>query len=121
MKYGKKGYFARDCKGSQQNHAAKGTNMAWNNNYIKAIRECLIRHFAFCYNSACKVHKDAKYGTRWQLQELELSHAKATQELDDEQDRIYYGMDMYGNTISLELVIHSIEEVDEDVSNKEMF
>ena len=29
-------------------------------------------------------------------------------------------MDMYGNTINLELVIHSIEEVDEDVSDKEI-
>ena len=32
------------------------------NDYIKAIRECLIRHFAFCYNSAYKVYEDAKYG-----------------------------------------------------------
>ena len=29
-------------------------------------------------------------------------------------------MDMYGSTISLEPVIHSIKKVDEDVSNKEM-
>ena len=36
--------------------------MAWNNNHVKVIKECLIRHFAFYYNSACKVHKDAKYG-----------------------------------------------------------
>ena len=35
--------------------------MAWNNNYIKAIKEYLIRHFAFYYNSAYKVYKDAKY------------------------------------------------------------
>ena len=83
MKCGKKGYFIKDCKGGQQNYATKGTNTAQNNNHIKVIKECLIKHFAFCYNSAYKVHKDAKYGIEQQLQELELSHAKATQELDN--------------------------------------
>ena len=61
MKYGKKGHFAKDCKSGQQNYTIKSTNTAWNNNYIKATKEYLIRHFAFCYNSACKVHEDAKY------------------------------------------------------------
>ena len=94
--------------------------MAWNNNHIKAIKKYLIRYFAFCYNSAYKVHEDVKYGIGQQLQELELSHAKATQELDNKQDRIHYRIDMYGNTISPELVMYSIEEVDKDVSNKEI-
>ena len=120
MKCGKKGHFARDCKGGQQNHAAKGTNTAWNNDHVKATRECSIRHFAFCYNSACRVHEDAKYGAGWWPQEPESSHAKATQELDDEQDRIHYGMDMHGSTMSPEPVMHSIEEVDEDASDEEM-
>ena len=31
---------------------------------VKVIKECLIKHFAFYYNSACKVHKDAKYSTK---------------------------------------------------------
>ena len=62
MKCSKKSHFTKNYKGGQQNHAAKGTNMAWNNDYIKATREYLIRHFTFCYNSACKVHEDAKYG-----------------------------------------------------------
>ena len=94
--------------------------MAWNNDYIKAIKEYLIKHFAFCYNSAYRVHKDAKYGIGWWPQEPKSSHAKATQELDDEQDRIHYGMDMYGNTISPKPVMYSIEEVNEDANNKEM-
>ena len=94
--------------------------MAQNNNYIKVIKKYLIRYFAFCYNSAYKVHKDAKYGTGQQLQEPESSHAKAIQELDDEQDRIYYRMDIYSNTISLKPVIYLIKEVNKDVSNKEM-
>ena len=41
----------------------KGTNILRDNNWVKVIKECLIKHFAFYYNSACRVHKDAKYGT----------------------------------------------------------
>ena len=94
--------------------------MAWNNNHVKVIRKCLIKYFAFYYNSACKVYEDAKYGAGQQPQELKLSHAKAIQELDDKQDRIYYRINIYGNSISLELVIHSIKEIDKDISNKEI-
>ena len=94
--------------------------MIQNNDYIKAIREYLIRHFVFYYNSACKVYKDVKYSIGQQPQELELSYAKATQELDNEQDRIYYKIDIYGNSISLELVMHLIKEVDEDISDKKI-
>ena len=36
--------------------------MLQDNNYIKAIREYLIKYFAFYYNNAYKVHKDTKYG-----------------------------------------------------------
>ena len=36
--------------------------MAQSNNYIKAIKNYLIKYFAFYYNSVCKVYKDAKYG-----------------------------------------------------------
>ena len=41
--------------------------MAWNNNYTKAIKEYLTRHFAFYYNSAYKVYEDAKYSIGWWL------------------------------------------------------
>ena len=77
MKCGKKGYFTKDYKSSQQNYVVKGTNTAQNNNYIKAMKEYLIKYFAFYYNSAYKVHKDTKYSIGQQPQELELSHAKA--------------------------------------------
>ena len=59
-----KGHFIKDCKGGQQNYIVKSTNTAQNNNQVKAIKEYLIRHFAFYYNSAYKVHKDAKYGVK---------------------------------------------------------
>ena len=41
--------------------------MAQNNNYIKVIKKYLIRYFAFYYNSAYKVHEDAKYSIGWWL------------------------------------------------------
>ena len=38
--------------------------MSQNNNQVKVIRKYLIKYFAFYYNSACKVYKDAKYGVK---------------------------------------------------------
>ena len=61
IKYSQKGYFAKDCKGGQQNYAVNGINMSMDKDQVKAIREYLIKYFAFYYNSACKVYKDAKY------------------------------------------------------------
>ena len=46
---------------------------------------------------------------------------QTTQELDDKQDKIYYGIDIYGNTISLKLVMYSIKKVNKDISDKEIF
>ena len=50
-----------------------------------------------------------------------MNHAKATKELNDEQDRICYGIDIYGSFISLKLVIHLIKEVDKIVSDNKTF
>ena len=50
-----------------------------------------------------------------------LNYAKATQELDDEQDRIYYGIDIHNNSIDLGLVMHSIKKVSKIASDKEIF
>ena len=35
--------------------------MLRNNDQVKAIREYLIKYFAFYYNSACRVYEDTKY------------------------------------------------------------
>ena len=67
IKCGRKGYFAKDYKGGQQNYTVKGTNALKDNNQVKVTRECLIKHFVFYYNSAYKVHEDAKYGIKWWL------------------------------------------------------
>jgi hypothetical protein len=68
MKYGKKGHFIKEC-GIAQGKPLRFGNRAQNkgilkdNNRIKGIRECLIKHFAFYYNSICIVYKDTKYST----------------------------------------------------------
>ena len=64
MKCGKKSYFARDYKNGQQSYAVKGINTLQDNDYVKATREYLIKYFAFYYNSAYTVYKDAKYGIK---------------------------------------------------------
>ena len=38
-----------------------------NGEQVKVIRECLIKHFTFYYNSAYAVYKDAKYSIGQQL------------------------------------------------------
>ena len=64
MKCGRKSYFTKDCKGGQQNHVVKGTNILKDDDQVKVIRECLIKHFTFYYNSACRVYKDIKYSVK---------------------------------------------------------
>ena len=61
MKCGHKGYYTKNCKGSQQNYIVKGINILRDNNKVKVIKECLIKYFTFYYNSIYKVYKDAKY------------------------------------------------------------
>ena len=50
-----------------------------------------------------------------------MNHAKAIKELDDKQDRIYYGIDIYSSSISLKLVIHLIKKIDKTASNNKTF
>jgi hypothetical protein len=72
MKYGKKGYFVKKCgtvqgKPLRFRNRAQNKGILENDNQIKGIRECLIKHFAFYYNSAYTVYKNTKYGTGWWL------------------------------------------------------
>ena len=50
-----------------------------------------------------------------------MNHAKVIRELDDEQDKIYYKIDIYSISISLKLVIHLIKKVDKTVNNNKTF
>jgi hypothetical protein len=44
---------------------AQSKSILKNNNQIKGIKEYLIKHFAFCYNSTYTVYKDTKYSINW--------------------------------------------------------
>ena len=50
-----------------------------------------------------------------------MNHAKATRELDNEQDRIYYRINIYSSSVSLELVIHLIKKVNKTASDNKTF
>ena len=65
IKCSRKSYFTKDYKGGQQNYIVKGTNILGDDNQVKVIKEYLIKHFVFCYNSVCRVYKDTKYGAEW--------------------------------------------------------
>ena len=49
-----------------------------------------------------------------------MNHAKAIRELNNKQDRIHYGINIYGSSISPEPVIHLIKEVDKTVSDNKI-
>jgi hypothetical protein len=68
MKYSKKSHFIRECgiiQGKLLGFKSRAQNkgILEDNNWIKGMRECLIKYFIFYYNSTCIVHKDAKYST----------------------------------------------------------
>jgi hypothetical protein len=70
IKYSKKGHFVKKCGIAQRKplgfkNRAQNKGILEDNNRIKGMRECLIKHFIFCYNSTCTVYKDTKYGTGW--------------------------------------------------------
>ena len=51
------------------------------NNMLRGTKECLIKSFAFYYNHAYRIYKDAKYGVSYQLQELAPIEYRGTNEL----------------------------------------
>jgi hypothetical protein len=70
IKYNKKGYFVRECGITQRKllgfrNRAQNKGILEDNNWIKGMRECLIKYFAFCYNSVYTVYKDTKYSAGW--------------------------------------------------------
>jgi len=51
---------------------------------FKRTRGYTVKHFAFCYDNGCQVHKEAKYGTSYWLQKLSPDKFKDIKE--EEQD-----------------------------------
>ena len=54
----------------------KGTQKPQNIKELKGTKECILKHFAFCYNNRCSVYKKAKYGISYWLQEPESKQLK---------------------------------------------
>ena len=50
------------------------------------MRGCTVKHFAFCYNNQCPVHKEAKYGASYWPQELKSEKLRGTEEEDKLQE-----------------------------------
>ena len=50
-----------------------------------------------------------------------MDYIKAIRELEDKQDSIYYRMDIYRYSSSLDLVIYLIKEVNKVISDNKMF
>jgi hypothetical protein len=70
IKYSKKSHFIRECSTAQGKplgfkNKTQSKGILENNNWIKGIRECLIKYFTFYYNSIYIVYKNTKYGTDW--------------------------------------------------------
>ena len=68
---------------------AEDTHVQRDDSVLRGTKECSIRSFAFCYNNACRIHEDAKYGASYWPQEPESRGLKGTRESDEEQDRLY--------------------------------
>ena len=82
IKYKKQGHYTKDYKQGQGTNTAKGTSILQGESKIKAIRECTIKSFIFCYNNHYPVHQDAKYGASYWPQEPKLDKLKGTEEAD---------------------------------------
>ena len=65
---------------------------------FKGMKGYIVKYFAFCYNNAYQIHKEAKYSASYWLQELSLETFKGTQD-KDEQDRLIYRKDIHGNDV----------------------
>jgi hypothetical protein len=70
IKYSKKGHFIKEYSIAQGKllrfkNKTQSKDILENNNQIKGIREYLIKHFAFYYNSVYTVYKNTKYSTDW--------------------------------------------------------
>jgi hypothetical protein len=65
IRYSKKGYYIKKYGNTTQGKPSefKSKSILKNNDRIKGIREYLIKHFAFYYNSTYIVYKNTKYST----------------------------------------------------------
>ena len=49
---------------------------------FKGTQEYMVKYFAFCYNNACQIYKEAKYSISYWPKEPKLDIFKGTEEKD---------------------------------------
>ena len=49
---------------------------------FKGTKKCAVKHFAFCYNNAYQIYKEAKYGASYWLKELKPDMFKGIENKD---------------------------------------
>ncbi len=64
---------------------------------FKGTWEYKLKYFAFYYNNSYPIYKETKYGVSYWLQELSLEQFRGTKEKENEQDRLWYGTNIYKN------------------------
>ena len=66
----------------------KGTRLLERNNInisvLRGTKEYLINYFAFYYNNACQIYRDAKYSVSYWPQKPKLKQLRGIKELDKE-------------------------------------
>ena len=71
MNYGKQGHYLKNYR--SQNTAPpkyiKKLKGIESKEEFKGTKECVVKYFTFCYNNACQIYKEAKYGASYWLKE----------------------------------------------------
>ena len=78
-------HYARDCRQSQSTGVIKGTiNLKLNNlrgsKELKGTRGYIVKHFTFCYDNRCLVHKETKYSASYWPQKPSPDQFKSMKE-----------------------------------------
>ena len=84
MKYKKQGHYTRNC-GNQSTTPLRNIKRfkgISKEEEFKGTQECKLRHFAFYYDNNYPIHKETKYSTSYQLQELSLEQFRGIKEED---------------------------------------
>ena len=87
MNCGRQSHFTKNCKRKKPGlvtNQLKGTKTPQDTKELKGTKGYMLKHFVFCYDNRCPIHKEAKYGASYWPQELSLDQFKGTKE--EEQD-----------------------------------
>ena len=78
-------HFTKKCrrKGLRPvTNRLRGIKTPQNIKELKGTKECIVKHFTFCYNDRCPVYEEAKYNISYWPQESESEKLKEIKETD---------------------------------------